>query len=133
MGVYDFVKYEVTCSCGHIFNETRQMKWLEYRNLKTYEPPCKIQLKDGNVDYWTGVYNSMSFKCESCGYTRFFYFKVEDGILLPPTLVTDAWSDPIGGHHDCAIGYNPNGVWCGECCRETCEGCDHAEATEEML
>jgi len=34
----------------------------------------------------------------------------------------------LGGIHGEGIGYNPQGVFCGECTRETCEGCKHRDA-----
>lgn len=37
------------------------------------------------------------------------------------------WVDPIGGAHSPPIGWSPNGEWCGECNRITCEGCKVAE------
>ena len=38
------------------------------------------------------------------------------------------WKDKLGGIHGEGIGYNPQGVFCGECTRETCEGCKHRDA-----
>ena len=35
----------------------------------------------------------------------------------------EAYYDEVGGYHDCAEGWNPNGVWCGECTRPSCKGC----------
>ena len=35
----------------------------------------------------------------------------------------DAYYDDVGGFHDSAVGYNPNGVYCGECTRLSCKGC----------
>lgn len=35
----------------------------------------------------------------------------------------DCYTDEVGGHHDCGIGWNPNGYWCGECPKLSCEGC----------
>jgi hypothetical protein len=35
----------------------------------------------------------------------------------------DHYIDEIGGIHDGGIGYNPQGLWCGECVRVTCKGC----------
>ena len=31
--------------------------------------------------------------------------------------------DEIGGTHDKGLGWNPNGVFCGECSNTTCVGC----------
>ena len=31
--------------------------------------------------------------------------------------------DEVGGVHDCAIGWNPNGLWCGECTKISCKNC----------
>ena len=42
--------------------------------------------------------------------------------------------DEIGGFHSPGDCYNPNNVWCGECGKLTCKGCEFAEAkTEEEL
>lgn len=35
----------------------------------------------------------------------------------------DCYTDDAGGHHDSGIGWNPHGVWCGECTRVSCKGC----------
>ena len=40
------------------------------------------------------------------------------------------WKDAVGGVHGEGIGYNPQGVFCGECTRETCEGCKHRDAVK---
>ncbi len=29
------------------------------------------------------------------------------------------------GVHKDGMGWNANGVWCGECCKDTCEGCEN--------
>lgn len=39
--------------------------------------------------------------------------------------------DEVGGYHDGAIGWNPNGVWCGECTRASCKGCKSADMKGE--
>ena len=48
-------------------------------------------------------------------------------LLAPPVRTLDgcseAYYDEIGGFHDAAEGYNPNGVWCGECTKLTCLNC----------
>lgn len=31
--------------------------------------------------------------------------------------------DSNTGSHDGGVGWNPQGVYCGECCRATCSGC----------
>lgn len=35
--------------------------------------------------------------------------------------------DKCGGRHEEGLGWNPNGVFCGECSNMTCEGCPMAE------
>ena len=35
----------------------------------------------------------------------------------------NCYTDPVGGEHDSGIGWNPNGIWCGECNSFSCEGC----------
>jgi uncharacterized ferredoxin-like protein len=31
--------------------------------------------------------------------------------------------DEVGGLHSNGVGWNPSGVWCGECSFRTCKGC----------
>jgi len=35
----------------------------------------------------------------------------------------DEWKDDVGGIHSFGTGWNPHGVWCGECCEISCAGC----------
>ena len=35
----------------------------------------------------------------------------------------EMYYDQVGGFHDSGTGYNPNGVWCGECSRLSCRTC----------
>lgn len=35
--------------------------------------------------------------------------------------------DKCGGRHEEGLGWNPNGVFCGECYNMTCEGCPMEE------
>lgn len=42
----------------------------------------------------------------------------------------EGYYDNIGGYHDCAEGWNPNGVWCGECTSISCAKCPNKEAKE---
>lgn len=39
--------------------------------------------------------------------------------------------DELGGVHDECIGWNPNGVWCGECSWESCKNCPNANIKKE--
>lgn len=39
------------------------------------------------------------------------------------------YKDEVGGCHEDAIGWNPQGVWCGECTRESCKGCINEHET----
>lgn len=34
-----------------------------------------------------------------------------------------AWIDLLGGTHDCGVGSDPNGEFCGECSNISCEDC----------
>ena len=43
----------------------------------------------------------------------------------------DNYVDSVGGTHGGGTGYNPQGVWCGECSNTTCAGCHYQNATEE--
>lgn len=42
----------------------------------------------------------------------------------------DSYDDPIGGHHDSGLGWNPTGHFCGECCASTCCNCQYRELKE---
>ena len=35
----------------------------------------------------------------------------------------EGYYDEVGGYHECAIGWNPNGIWCGECTSLSCANC----------
>ena len=43
----------------------------------------------------------------------------------------EAYYDEVGGYHDCAEGWNPNGVWCGECTNESCVNCPSKDIKED--
>lgn len=40
----------------------------------------------------------------------------------------EAYFDDVGGFHDCAIGWNPKGVWCGECTMVSCRDCSSRDS-----
>ena len=42
------------------------------------------------------------------------------------------YTDEVGGHHDSGVGWNSNGVWCGECSRATCDGCVNQNITKAV-
>lgn len=42
----------------------------------------------------------------------------------------EAYYDDVGGFHDCAEGWNPNGVWCGECTMLSCRDCSSRDLIE---
>lgn len=42
-----------------------------------------------------------------------------------PELVWQYEVDEVGGKHGEGLGVNPNGVSCGECCKNTCKGCEY--------
>lgn len=44
---------------------------------------------------------------------------------------SECWDDEVGGHHDCAEGWNPQGHWCGECCKASCVDCPARFAEKE--
>ena len=52
-----------------------------------------------------------------------------DGIVVKEITSYDsngnpcAWTDLIGGTHDCGVGSDPSGEFCGECSDVSCEGC----------
>lgn len=33
------------------------------------------------------------------------------------------YTDSVGGHHDAGVGWQPDGHFCGECTKSTCEIC----------
>lgn len=39
------------------------------------------------------------------------------------------YKDEVGGFHEDAIGWNPQGVWCGECTKGSCKGCPNEHET----
>ena len=39
--------------------------------------------------------------------------------------------DEVGGYHDAAIGWNPQGIWHGECTRASCKGCPYEHDTTD--
>jgi hypothetical protein len=41
------------------------------------------------------------------------------------------YKDEVGGKHGCGVGYNPNGVFCGECVKSTCKDCVNAHFKKE--
>lgn len=41
-----------------------------------------------------------------------------------------AYYDEVGGFHDGAVGWNPNGMWCGECTIASCKDCDGRHLVE---
>lgn len=52
---------------------------------------------------------------------------------LPIIFLDDpgAYYDDVGGFHDSALGWNPNGVWCGECTMKSCRDCPSRDSEEE--
>ena len=40
------------------------------------------------------------------------------------------WRDNLGGYYGEGVGRNPQGVFCGECLKETCEGCTNKDAVK---
>ena len=43
----------------------------------------------------------------------------------------EGYYDEVGGYHDCAEGWNPNGVWCGECTKKSCANCPSKDIKED--
>lgn len=46
-------------------------------------------------------------------------------------LDEDVYIDEAGCHHDSGIGWNPQGVWCGECTRANGRDCPNFNKTKE--
>jgi hypothetical protein len=42
----------------------------------------------------------------------------------------EVYFDNVGGFHDSSTGHNPNGLYCGDCIRSSCEGCERANLTK---
>lgn len=43
--------------------------------------------------------------------------------IVEDTTRDVGFTDSVGGFHVDAIGYSPNGNFCGECCSDSCEHC----------
>ena len=42
-----------------------------------------------------------------------------------------SYYDEVGGFHSAGIGWNPNGVWCGECTIGNCKDCPSRYSEEK--
>lgn len=42
-------------------------------------------------------------------------------------MENEMYVDEIGGVHDSGMGWNPNGVWCGEYGSESCADCPNKD------
>ena len=42
----------------------------------------------------------------------------------------DVYYDDVGGFHDSATGWNPKGMYCGECTMESCRECSSRDMEE---
>lgn len=58
------------------------------------------------------------------------FTKDERGFII---LTDEEYVDDVGCLHDCAMGWNPNGVWCGECTRVSGKDCPNRFKTEENI
>lgn len=56
----------------------------------------------------------------------------EDNCKKSGTIADESFMDTIGGVHDEGLGWNPNGVFCGECSNSTCEKCPCRFETEQV-
>ena len=76
---------------------------------------------DGNLELFN-IEDSEEYKA---GYTKGF----SDGVIAVTNAKVyedQSFEDEIGGIHDEGTGWNPYGVWCGECGNLTCVGCPSA-------
>jgi hypothetical protein len=48
----------------------------------------------------------------------------------PDEYELEEYKDEIGGVHSEGLGWNPQGVFCGECSNMSCVGCPHENAEE---
>lgn len=39
--------------------------------------------------------------------------------------------DEVGGFHGEGVGYNPNGIFCGECSRLSCKSCVNKDSKDD--
>jgi hypothetical protein len=81
--------------------------------------------------------NKSHWYCERCGaefdynpvprtaINSSFYYCPVCGEMTEYTYV-----DSIGGEHGCGLGYAPNGEFCGECSKMSCDGCPVWEEME---
>ena len=44
----------------------------------------------------------------------------------------EIYYDDVGGFHDSGTGYGPNGIYCGECSRLSCNGCVNNRGDENI-
>jgi len=51
-------------------------------------------------------------------------------IELELDYINNSHKDELGGRHHNGVGWNPHGVFCGECVLQSCLGCSHADETE---
>ena len=63
------------------------------------------------------------------GYTKGFSDGV-NAVTNAKVYEDQSFEDEIGGIHDEGTGWNPYGVWCGECGNLTCVGCPSANKGE---
>lgn len=54
--------------------------------------------------------------------------KKED--IIMKNELPEMTKDELGGLHDGVVGYNPQGIYCGECANVTCKGCNYEKADE---
>lgn len=46
------------------------------------------------------------------------------------TIDEESYIDEVGGYHSPGDCYNPKGLYCGECSKESCADCEFKEATD---
>lgn len=54
--------------------------------------------------------------------TSAFAYENHDGITWHINDDDNTIFDRVGGYHYAGVGHDPNGYFCGECSRATCEG-----------
>lgn len=77
---------------------------------------CPICKKEENIKANIVDEDYLIISC-SCGWCSVFN---ECGEEIYHTYI-----DKVGGVHSDGLGWNPFKMFCGECTRETCQGCKH--------
>lgn len=106
----------IVISCG-IFNHSDNVSLSSSDMAKLDDMHMKkIDMADGifviDVDGYIGESTKSEIEYAKVRGKTIQYYSQPDFIM-----------DEVGGVHDEGLGWNPNGVFCGECCHTTCKDC----------